>query len=512
MPTAEDIYLFSHAAYRDVAYALQLPSERGRLHDLAMQIIEQAFASELDTYALELAAHARIARQHLPAAQAEQLAAAEAGYIMRALKRAESKSQMESVLELCGLALSCPALSTKDRATAMTMRGTTLRDLGRPAEAIASWIETTEYARAIGDAATTVSSLTFHATVLLARGKFDEGFALLDEAEALAIEHKLTERHALALVERAFGGRDELENERLLQKALELLKDMPDCPSFPTVEGSLANLYANTGRRAEAIRIFRRLVETFARHDRRRFMSVALANLGRQLLLENRLEEAEHSLNQAIAIARETGNGRTRCFALANLAEVQMYQGRLTSAAGSIETALDMIRDFELPLYNGAYRCTLAALHLLRGGLAEASEIVDMARHDFESARGADFIAEYCGIVRLRIAADYACLGHQAPAARWLPVMRAELATIEATYAKRGREHTLLHAVKQAAVALMAEVEDARRNERPALIYRGHLPGELSPPLRKALCDEMTPDADRQLLRENAPLWEALHQ
>ena len=512
MPTAEDIYLFSHAAYRDVAYALQLPSERGRLHDLAMQIMEQAFAAELDTYALELAAHARLARQHLPAAQAEQLAAAEARYIMRALIRADSKSQMEAVLELSGLALSCPALTTKDRAVAMSLRGTTLRDLGRPAEAIASWIETTAYGRAIGDAETTVSSLTFHATVLLARGKFDEGYALLDEAESLAIEHKLTERHALALVERAFGGRDDLENERLLQKALGLLKEMPDCQAYSTVEGSLANLYANTGRRAEAIRIFRRLVETFTRHNRRRFVAVSLANLGRQLMLENRLEEAEHSLSQAVSIAQETGNGRTRCFALANLAEVQMHQGRLVQAAESIQTALDMIRDFELPLYNGAYRCTLAALHLLRGGLAEASEIVDMARHDFESARGADFIAEYCGIVRLRIAADYACLGHQAPAARWLPVMRAEMATIDATYTKRGREHTLLHSVKEAAVALLAEVEDARRNERPALVYRGHLPSELSPPLRKALCDEMTPKADRLLLRQNAQLWEALHQ
>ena len=38
--SAEDAYLFRHAIIRDAAYQLQLPSQRARLHGLAVECLE----------------------------------------------------------------------------------------------------------------------------------------------------------------------------------------------------------------------------------------------------------------------------------------------------------------------------------------------------------------------------------------------------------------------------------------------------------------------------------------
>src|SRR5690606_3480156 len=40
---AELAYLFRHALMRDAAYDLQLPGDRAKLHELAFELIEQAF-------------------------------------------------------------------------------------------------------------------------------------------------------------------------------------------------------------------------------------------------------------------------------------------------------------------------------------------------------------------------------------------------------------------------------------------------------------------------------------
>lgn len=63
-PGAELAYLFRHALLRDAAYELQPPRDRGRLHALALDVIEQLFEgreAELDVMASELVRHAELA-------------------------------------------------------------------------------------------------------------------------------------------------------------------------------------------------------------------------------------------------------------------------------------------------------------------------------------------------------------------------------------------------------------------------------------------------------------------
>jgi tetratricopeptide (TPR) repeat protein len=63
MTSAEDIYFFTHAAIRDAAYQLHMPSERARLHELALAVLEDTLpAGTLAIVAHELAEHARLAQ------------------------------------------------------------------------------------------------------------------------------------------------------------------------------------------------------------------------------------------------------------------------------------------------------------------------------------------------------------------------------------------------------------------------------------------------------------------
>ncbi len=62
--TREQAYLFRHTLLRDAAYDLQLPAERGMLHELAAEVLEIVHADELDVAASEIAEHLRISGRH----------------------------------------------------------------------------------------------------------------------------------------------------------------------------------------------------------------------------------------------------------------------------------------------------------------------------------------------------------------------------------------------------------------------------------------------------------------
>ncbi|MCA8945583.1 MAG: hypothetical protein KDB29_05110 [Planctomycetes bacterium] len=80
---AETAYLFRHGLLRDAAYELQPPNERGRLHQVALQIMESLFsAADLEPLSIELAEHARLsAVSASDATLRESLLDKEAGYL-----------------------------------------------------------------------------------------------------------------------------------------------------------------------------------------------------------------------------------------------------------------------------------------------------------------------------------------------------------------------------------------------------------------------------------------------
>ncbi|MCB9933507.1 MAG: hypothetical protein H6841_08810 [Planctomycetes bacterium] len=63
------------------------------------------------------------------------------------------------------------------------------------------------------------------------------------------------------------------------------------------------------------------------------------------------------------------------------------------------------------------------------------------------------------------------------------------------------------------AKGVMAELEAAVRESRPALLFRAHLPGQLTPACRAALLDQLrhtSPETHARLSRENPALFEAM--
>lgn len=501
MPSAEDIYLFRHAAYRDVAYGLQLPSDRAELHALALEIMQQVFHQDLDAFAIELATHARQAREQ-GADGADNLAGLEARFVVTAVGRALQRAQWDMVVLLCGYGLACPALESGQVLKLLSERSAALRELGRNAEALESYLELARMARDSADERNQIHGLVDAASILLMRGEVERGHALLDQAQALAEAQAATGRPAqlaLVLLTRSNASTSYEEVETLLTRALEVLADTEDAPIRFAVRGSIANMYGSTGRHDEALAELRSLVGEFERLEQKRNVSVSWANIGRQLLLKQRDAEAEEALGRSIDCAAEIGNARTEAFARANLATLQIRRGAFEPARVNIDRAITIAQDYELTTFHAAYLCTRAELELLSGHERDAQQIVEDARAQFIAAHAEAFVPEYCGIIRLRIAASLAVsstgvdratseLTAAPPDARWLPVMRAIQTELARTHADKGkRGGILLELASSAGAAVLSEIEDAVQRQRPALVFRGYLPSEMSPALRKEL-------------------------
>lgn len=108
--TAELAYFFRHAAMREGAYQLHIPSDRAELHGHALVILELMLPeSELMTAAVDLAAHARLAQRDRTLIN-DALAKKELEYLKSAAKHAKSMYQNSEAARYFNLAanhLSC---------------------------------------------------------------------------------------------------------------------------------------------------------------------------------------------------------------------------------------------------------------------------------------------------------------------------------------------------------------------------------------------------------------------
>lgn len=524
MPTAEDIYLFRHAAYRDVAYRLQIPSDRAELHALALEIMERVFRFDLDTFAYELAEHARQAREQ-GAAERPRLAESEAKYVLQALERIVERAQWDMAVSLCQQAASCPALSAAQSMKLQRELARALHELGRVADALEVYEQIVASGKRADDVEQQIHGLAEGGGIHLMRGDMEIGFAMLDQAEALA-ETRASEGYpdqlASIYISRSHSLTDYDEVEKLLTKAQSVLTGHPESHLNGVVRGNLANLYGGAGRHEEAVAVLKELVIDFARQGEKRSVSVAWANIGRQLLLQSNYDQAEGALQNAIAAAAEIGNARTEAFARANLATLQVRRGAFRDAQINIGRAIEIARDHELTTYLAAYLATLAEIQLLLGHERDAQGTIEDSRAEFVAGGGEAFIPEYCSITRLRIAASLAVsmempgratskLTAAPPSATWLPIMREIQAGLHKAWQDAGnRGGILLEQGAKAGAALLAEIKQAVAQHRPALVYRGHLPSEMQTSLRIELLTRMTAGERASLSALHPALLKAL--
>jgi tetratricopeptide (TPR) repeat protein len=523
MPAAEDIYLFRHAAYRDVAYGLQLPSDRAGLHILALEILERVFSSNTDAIAHELADHARQAREQ-GADAPEGLIAREARYLEVAIQRARHRAQWGTVCQLCERALELGVLDGDAERATVRRLAEAQRTLGRIAESEENYERLHEMACTAGLNTARAEALIELGTIRTNRGE-EEGRENLRRAEELA--RKAPADTQPQLMARVYMVRSQFatthtEVETLLEEARRAIAGHEASTMYRAVEGSIANHLGSLGRHEESIRIIRGLIDVFKKHGEDRNVSVSWANIGRQYLLLGNHAAAEEALGKAIELAATVGNARTEAFARSNRATLQMRRGAFEDAATNVDRAIEIARDHEINTFHAAYLCNRAELQLLLGHEGAAREDIENARAEFIAAGGEPFVAEYCGILRLRIAASEAVsaplpgretssLTAGPPNPTWLPVLRSLQGELQDALKLRERPGALLVAAQKEGAALVTEIEAAIRDLRPAMLFRGHLVERMLPALRRALVERMTPGESAAVKATHPALWRVLH-
>ena len=521
------MYLFRHAAYRDVAYALQLPSERARLHSAAFTITEEEFADTLAMVAAELAEHARHARTDGPDEQADALAKAELRYLLMAIDRQNAGAQWDNLLRSADHALACPACSSESTLRVLKVRAGALQTIGHSKDALAAWRTLAAAGDEQDDGDSAVSGRCSAALILASAGAHDESSELIRQAEEIARESGDGVLLATVHMKRAMlcnSRGDTAETERLLQLALEVVPPDSGADIHWLVRGNLANLYANSGRREQAIESYHELLEVMRTRGDKQHVGVVLANLGRQYLVGGEVELAETYLLQANEIARASGNLRSGAFALANLATCDMLRGQFGRAEESIVRAIEIAREYGLVVYHAAYRCTWALLQLLQGHEQVAHAAAEEARNEFIAVNAEAYLPEFCSIVRLRIAVWQAVsevepgrgtsrLRAAPPSRSWLVVIRSLAKEIEKDCDTKGAmAPAALVAAADEARELVAEVAAAVDEDRPALVFRGYLPSQMRPELRRTLVERLSQTDAGIMKRLHPELWRALNE
>lgn len=519
-PSAELAYLFTHAVYREVAYHLQLPSERARLHGLALDILEAAHGANLPAVALALAQHARLASEN--PTREDKLR--EARFLRMVMEAARQRAAQETGLRCADRLLELDVLDSLDQFSVMQQRANMLADLGRAEATRAAQAQTIEFATRRCTPRERASALLAASRFEAMQGGLEACRAMLAQADAIVgpdgdagLRGSVLESKATL----ADHEGDQAAAESMFRQAIELQRQAGNRPLMRQVQGNLANTLAARGRREEALAILLDLIPHFEADGDLRTVGIALSNVAKQLLVLGRHAQSEQQFLRAIELHRMTGVRRSEAFALANLSEVWRHLGKLDQSEQAIVKALAIAREVGQPVYSAAYLATHAGLLLLTGRETEAQQRLEESRAEFEAGGGGRYVPEYCDIWRLRVAASQACNGGapkrgtsrlraEPPDPRWV---KAAGLILESMKSVAGSGTADLNTAIAAAEKVVDELRHAAAEKRPALLLRGHLPAELAPALRHALLERMTarhPEQLAMLRKQNPALVAAL--
>ena len=503
---AEDAYLFAHVALRDAAYQLWMPSDRARLHAAALAILEAMPEPELERIAGELAEHAHAAQQGVDsqrdATLLAQLRAAELKHLQVAMRAADKRYQRERVVEYCRRILASPALLPGEGGEFEQKLAAELHIAGKLDEAQSHFLNLARQAPNSRGKSWVSEALLGLGRIAAARGKNDEAEKYYTQSmqTAEARGDKGAQASALSWLAGLFEdtGRGHL-SEAMQLTAVRLASESDSATMRLAAMGNLANHYRHTGRLDESAKTMREVLAGYEKLGDARFISVALNNLARTLLLQGKLDESDAAFSRALQLQEPMGRTFSTAFSLGNVAEVWLTRGKIEQAKSALERAIEICEESASRMHGASFKAKLAAVSLLAGGRERAQELVEEARTEFIQSGGAQYIPDYCDIVRLRIAADAATdsallasrktarVNALAPRASWLPVMRQILAGMKKSLSAQKAGVFELQRNIELGVALLAEVEAAVRENRPAKLLHGSLQAELTPELQAAL-------------------------
>lgn len=357
---AEQAYLFRHALVRDAAYELQPPTDRARLHALALELLELLHggpahdpgpptlgglqlppAHPTDAVVLDLALHAELAAIADPS-----VAPAAELYLHRAAAIATMQFRYREAVELWRRLAA--RLTGVPRLCAVFRQGEAAHDAGLEADARAAFGHVLQAARDADRPFIEGLALSAHATALLAEGNavaaepdMRRAIELLREDNEPRAQAKAVSNLAVLL---GHTGRVE-ESESAWREALELLSAADDVDATAAVLNNLAGLYSGRGEIARAEELYARALDIHLEHGRPHSVALVRLNLANLYSHTGREEQAETILREVLEVMRKVGNRRLEGAALSNLAAVLANTGQYAEAETLLQQAIAIYRE-----------------------------------------------------------------------------------------------------------------------------------------------------------------------
>lgn len=423
--SAEQDYLFRHAMLQEVAYGLQLPSERSELHAKALEVLERLFDGALEECAIELAQHALRARADSPVdSRTRSFGRKEVRYLKLAAGIALRRFDLGRAIELLQSLAECPFADRATRVQALRECGEAALDISRLSQADVVLHTGLSEARKYGMRGEEARLLLHLSRVAYLTGKLPEAMTYGDQARAIAeslrepeiefaVLHDLgallfqrgqakgSQLHldrAVALA-RGLGADGSLasalnragaarvmadqtaEGEPMLAEAYEIATRTGDQKLLGAILGNRGVVLRRQNRLEEAIESYRHAEQHNRQLGIMQNVVTNLDNLGVALGLMERFEEASAAHEEGLRIARELGLQTAVGFGLLNLALIRKRQGR-------VHETLAMLTESERTLRkSGAMRGVSNALinradsnHLLGRPWAMLRDLVEAGR------------------------------------------------------------------------------------------------------------------------------------
>lgn len=367
---AEAAYLFRHALLRDAAYAMQLPSERARLHLAAADAIEadSAFAGPM---AAEIARHLAAARtwREKPA-----LKRREAVFTRTAAEHAELQFNYRDAL---GLWQRLATLGSRKQAAEVLRRaGRVAVQSGESTLAEALLKRSLKLATATGDQNTQSLALGSLGNLFQQTGRLD--LAVPMHERSLKILRKAKDRHREGvelgnLANLYSRKRQNKKAEALYAQTMAIHREVGNRLGEAVAMGNLAGLYQESGRVQQAEELYARSLPVLEELADRRSTGIALANLGNLYATTKRDELALTTYARALVAVRETGNRRYEGIVLGSIALLHSIRNRTLEALPLFEAALEIHAEVRNLSALGAHGCDLAMRLVQLGRTEEAS-------------------------------------------------------------------------------------------------------------------------------------------
>lgn len=401
--SAELAYLFRHSVMREVAYGLQLPSERAELHLAAYRAFESEPDDVLERHATELADHAHFAGEYVKGELQTELGKGEAKWLAIAAQQAKKRSDMGQAADLFLRLGRCAGATKQQRARAM-LDAALAASYGREREHALEILRQTDVLVRDCDDNLLIADL------LLARVEIEvlpvrtylPGYTLVEEAEA-----RYTKVNDLRGLARCMGFRGNLAlraedldlAEKCYQQSIELFRELGNEQGITTSLGNLALVFKYRDDVAEAERLLREALSLDRKLGNPQGIGRHLGNLANIAIQQGRYDEGESLCNQAEEVVRKTGDRQALVKVNFSFGQLHMHRKQYHKAISLFDQMARSARESGLVVDEAdalAFRgeCLLELDDTVRG----ESVLLD-ALHLYEMIGRSWSVAETCAVL-----------------------------------------------------------------------------------------------------------------